>query len=63
LRVVSEKGSGSREGMPGAPKDARKRQVERIKKTIDDGNYAVESRKVADKLIDDALRKIRSRKR
>jgi anti-sigma28 factor (negative regulator of flagellin synthesis) len=63
LRVVSGKGNGSREDTPGAPKDARKKRVERIKETIDDGNFAVEPRQVADKIVDDALRKIRSRKR
>jgi anti-sigma28 factor (negative regulator of flagellin synthesis) len=63
LRVVSGKGNGSREDTPGAPEDARKKRVERVKETIEDGNFVVKPRKVADKIIDDALQKIRSRKR
>lgn len=62
LRVVSGKGNGGRGDATGAPKAARKERVDRIKETIDNGNFAVEPRKVADKIIDDALRKIRSRK-
>ncbi len=38
-------------------------RVNAIKVGLDSGKYRVEPKKVADKMVDDAIREIRSRKR
>jgi anti-sigma28 factor (negative regulator of flagellin synthesis) len=53
-----KKGNGS-----GSARDvsARKKRVELLKKKVEKGTYRVNSKKVAEKLIEEALRMIRSR--
>lgn len=54
------KGNGSH---PEKKKSARQKQVERLKGKVEKGVYRVEAKKVADKMVDDAVRAIRSRDR
>lgn len=49
-------GSGSARAM-----SARKKRVELLKEKVEKGTYRVNSKKVAEKLIEEALRMIRSR--
>lgn len=49
-------GSGPAKDMP-----ARKKRVELLKEMVEKGTYRVHSRKVADKLVEEALRTISSR--
>lgn len=49
-------GSGSARG-----RSARKKRVELLKEKVEKGTYRVNSKKVAEKLIEEALRMIRSR--
>ncbi len=57
-------GEGSGPGAAPAPaKDSRSRKVENIRKTYRDGDYRVEPGKVADRMVDDAVKEIRARKR
>jgi anti-sigma28 factor (negative regulator of flagellin synthesis) len=49
-------GASSARGM-----SARKKRVELLKEKVEKGTYRVNSKKVAEKLIEEALRMIRSR--
>lgn len=53
-----KKGNGSG---PARDMSARKKRVELIKEKVEKGTYRVNSRKVAEKLVEEALRTIRSR--
>ncbi len=61
---MAQKRSGG-DGVGGpAPKDkgsARMKRVNGIKGKLEKGRYRIEPKKVADKMVDDAIREIRSR--
>ncbi len=59
---IPEKGSG-RGADRAAPGDPRSRKVESIRETYRNGNYRVEPKKVADRMVDDAVKEIRARRR
>jgi len=54
----AKKGNGSG---PAGDMSARKKRVELLKEKVEKGTYRVNSRKVAEKLVEEALRTIRSR--
>jgi len=62
---VNTPGAGGRKGNGPDPKkkSARQKQVERLKGKVRKGIYRVKAKKVADKMVDDAVRAIRSRER
>ena len=51
--------SGPKDASPGKPRSER---IVTIKETYDNGKYVVEPKTVADKMVADAVREIRSRK-
>lgn len=57
--------SGGRKGNGSGParRSARQQQVERLKGKVKKGIYRVKAEKVADKMVEDAVRSIRSRNR
>lgn len=58
LGAGGKKGNGS-----GSARDmsARKKRVKLLKEKVEKGTYRVDSKKVAEKLVEEALRTIRSR--
>ena len=69
VKKTGRKGNGSikttkRGGAPsGAPSAGRAKKVGEIRTAVDAGKYLVEGKKVADKIVDDTVREIRSRLR
>lgn len=56
------RGKGDNNGLiPKGKQAGRARSVAGIKKKVESGKYRVESKKVADKMVEDAIREVRSR--
>jgi len=61
---VNIPGAGGKKGNGSGPArdmSARKKRVELFKEKVEKGTYRVDSKKVAEKLVEEALRTIRSR--
>ena len=61
---MNKPGAGGKKGNGSGPArdtSARKKRVELLKEKVEKGTYRVNSKKVAEKLIEEALRTIRSR--
>jgi len=56
-------GTGGKKGNGSGPAgnvQARKKRVELLKKMVEEGTYRVDSKKVAEKMVEEVLRTIRS---
>jgi len=65
---ASHRERGDLRGVPplsgnGGKKGSDPRKIQALRNAVDSGNYRVESRKVAEKIVKDAVREIRSRLR
>ena len=53
-----KKGNGS---IPDGKKSSRQKRIERLKGKVEQGTYHVRLKELADKMVEDAVRRIRSR--
>jgi anti-sigma28 factor (negative regulator of flagellin synthesis) len=54
-------GKGGNERGPAGKKSTRQKRVDLLKGKVEEGTYRVKPKKVAAKMVEDAVRKIRSR--
>lgn len=60
-KTMGRKGKSGGNRSPGTPDSSRRKKIVSLRDQVNDGTYRVDPNAVAEKMVDDAVQKIRSR--